>query len=561
MSYSTSILIWLKKNRDLAILITIATLFFFIYSYPNMGAPLKFNSPDEGANYFFSQMYAEKGELRHFEQLNEKAQGIIHPRAISVKDSYLVPGSFLGMNLLYGTLAKFFGLKIITYLTPLFSVLAVLFFYGLLKRIFTSKIAFLSGLFLLIHPAFWYYSSRGMFHNVLFVALLIIGSYWLISATRMLHEYHECYTNNKEMKWGRHIRFALAMLFIGLALIVRTSEIWWIGITYFILFLNFREHIKWQYLLVGFLVLILIFIPIFYYNKILYGNPLSTGYPRVVESSSLESVESSVFSSRSSLSFLSSHFLSYLFPFGVHPISFLSNFCKYYIWIFWWYFVPFVVGFTLFIKNFRKKKRLERIYLTLFVFISLWLVTCYGSWVFYDNPDPREISIGTSYVRYWLPIYILSLPFVSFAFLEFSRKVKKVILDSLLICCFVALSFYLTLWGTSESLAKVKDNIVRYKNIERMVETLIPSQSVIISERADKIFFPHWRVISLEEKTWDSQRLQELVKKWPVYYYSELEDKDVEYINQKKLKRYKLRITQKRKITEQNNLYKLILYE
>ena len=39
--------------------------------------------------------------------------------------------------------------------------------------------------------------------------------------------------------------------------------------------------------------------------------------------------------------------------------------------------------------------------------VSAWLLVVYGSWWFSDNPDPTAITLGSSYVRYFLPLYIL----------------------------------------------------------------------------------------------------------------------------------------------------------
>ena len=62
------------------ILISCSALFFIIYSYLSFDLPDKFVSPDETVNYHFTQLYAQTGELRYSEDLNDVADGIIHPR-------------------------------------------------------------------------------------------------------------------------------------------------------------------------------------------------------------------------------------------------------------------------------------------------------------------------------------------------------------------------------------------------------------------------------------------------------------------------------------------------
>src|SRR4030042_5554451 len=124
----------------------IAVGFFFIYSYPRMVLPLINLSPDENANYFFSKLAAEKGTLMSYERLNEGIAPIVHPRSINVnQENYLVPGSFLGIILIYGFFAKIFGSNAIIFLTPFFACLGALFFYGIIKRIFSWQAAFISS--------------------------------------------------------------------------------------------------------------------------------------------------------------------------------------------------------------------------------------------------------------------------------------------------------------------------------------------------------------------------------------------------------------------------------
>ena len=174
-------------NRSIFILIILAVVFTGVYFW--LATPVKtsvvissrFDWPDEMANYFWSEQYATTGQLAIFEPLNLVAQNQIHPRSFNVRsDGSLVPGSFLGLILFYGTLAKFFSVKAIIYFTPVLAIFGVLAFYGIIKRIFSEKIALISAVLMFFHPAWWYYSVASMLPNIAFVSLLLLGIYFLL---------------------------------------------------------------------------------------------------------------------------------------------------------------------------------------------------------------------------------------------------------------------------------------------------------------------------------------------------------------------------------------------
>ncbi|MCK5459773.1 glycosyltransferase family 39 protein, partial [Candidatus Parcubacteria bacterium] len=176
----------IKNNWQIVSLSILAGIFLFVYSFLSIATQnenSKFNSPDETANYFFAKRFAETGKISYFEPLNLEAGDIIRPRSAQSMDGKIAPTSFLGIILLYGFIAKIFGVWIIPFLTPFLAIIGVLFFYKLIKKIFDKNIAFFSSLFLLFCPAFWYYSEKSMYHNIGFVVFLIIGIYFFSAKT------------------------------------------------------------------------------------------------------------------------------------------------------------------------------------------------------------------------------------------------------------------------------------------------------------------------------------------------------------------------------------------
>lgn len=509
-----SIIKWIKGNRAETALIFFAVIFFFIYSWFYLGTAVetaKFNSPDEAANYFFIKNYVSEGSLKIFEPLNLTTGGIIHPRSITTVGGYLVPGSFLGLILIYGLLAKIFTLGVIWWLTPFFALAAVLFFYGIIKNIFDRRIALWSSFLLLVHPAFWYYASRGFFPNILFISFLLAGFYFLVG-------------HKKSKAWVlNYLDYILAGLFFGLALTVRLSEIIWVSAAFLLLFLIYRKNIKWYELIIFIFSAGVAFVPVFLYNRTIYGDPLTTAYNLGGESAAAGEAAWHVSAAK------------FIFPFGLEIKNVLNNFSTYFVGMFWWFAIPASLTVILFIKRiiFGKVEKKILIYLSISGFISLFLFLYYGSWFFYDNPA-KEASVGTSYVRYWLPIYILSLPLVAFTLVklvDFIRPLKAKIFAGVLCLIFILFGVKLTFFDKNDGLAYVYKNVHDYAAIAKSVDLLIPSEAVIIVDRGDKIFFPEHRVVSplREESTYAA--IPKLAKNLPLYYYGlPLVEKEMDYL-------------------------------
>lgn len=172
------------KNRRVFVVVVFFCLIFFILSsifpyWQKSNDFIKFSSPDENANYIFTNLYYNSGELSFYEKYNLVAEDIIRPRSYYSHQGSVKPVSFLGMTILYGNLAKIFGSSIIPFLTPFFASVALLFFYLLIKLLFGRKNALVSFFILFSFPVLFYYSARSMFHNVLFLSFFIIALYFL----------------------------------------------------------------------------------------------------------------------------------------------------------------------------------------------------------------------------------------------------------------------------------------------------------------------------------------------------------------------------------------------
>ncbi len=493
-----------KFNKKLLILFLIGIVFFIIYSFlgnnlfkSNSDIEKIYNSPDETANYTFSQTYYENNVLNFKDEANAVAGKIVSPRSMRVINGLTVPASFLGMPLLYGLISKVISIKFIDYLTPFIAIIGVFIFYFLIKLLFNKKIAFWSAILLFINPAFWYYSSKSMMPNILFISLFIFTLYFTVLSIQKRKIYF----------------YLLSAIFLAFCLMVRTSAIVWILPLLIILGLFNYSRLKWEYIILSALVFIIVFSPIFYFNFLSYGHILSIGYDFGLELS-----KTNLFSK--SISLMQSIFL----PFGFHLKTAISNTWSYTFKLFPLWSIIYLIGLLLFsFKAITKRKYDELMYLFLFITFSGYLIIYYGSWEFHDNPDPNLITIGTSYVRYFLPIYIFLIPIVIHSIYNLYTR-QKYILPVVSVILFLVLgfnSYQVVYLSEGDGLKDVKNTLNEYQVIAKEVKGLTEDKAIIIAERMDKVFFPSRSVIFKLNNDNDYLAVNQLIEAgYPVYYFN-----------------------------------------
>ncbi|NMB48280.1 hypothetical protein GYA13_02420 [Candidatus Kuenenbacteria bacterium] len=568
------------------------------------GESPKFSSPDETANYFWIKQFATGQPLYYFEELNGPGNNLIHPRSVNVVAGKNVPGSFMGLIFIYGFLAKIFGLGIIPYLTPFFSALGIFFFYLLLKKLFHSEsLAVISAVLLSFAPAWFYYACRGMYHNVLFMSLLIMGVYllwkvleeipspnfkFLILNFPLRHSFSEASKINHKLKTTKSksgkllvtsypprvderqrveagqllVTYFLSGLLLGFAIVTRTSEFVWIALTVLLIFIVHFKKIYWPglilFLAAGFIPLIILF----YYNQILYGSLLSAGYQAV-------SMALSDFGAGSA----GVLFQILITPFGLDPKSILTNSFNYLYQLFpLWGSLAFVGAFLFAILpmqliKINYKKRIT--YLAYCLLLTAYLLIFYGSWSITDRIDRSNLSLGTSYLRYWLPIYLVLLPLIATVIWQISNlltplKKRKTFYQSLFSFLIIGAIFLPTmnvvLRQKDESLFLLK-NLSEARTKSALVNKLLgPDDIVLIYKQADKIFFPERpKVITELAVPLDYESVATLAKLRPLYYYTFARPADVASISRRYFQPYGLEIIDGEKVLGTDWLYKLQL--
>jgi len=222
-----------QKRLYFIILLILVIVFFVIYSLftifvtipesRNFSGHKIFSWPDAMANNFFIENFIQNNNFNSQVPLNVPLHDIIHPRSTNIYDNDIVPMGFLGILIIYGWLAKiiFNNLIIYNFFTPLFAVLGVLSFTGVVRIIFESKkVATITAILLFTLAPFAYYSSLEMLPNVLFLSLLFIGLYLILKK----------YYNKYSIYY-----ILLGSFFVGLSFITRPVEFSWVSIIFLVL--------------------------------------------------------------------------------------------------------------------------------------------------------------------------------------------------------------------------------------------------------------------------------------------------------------------------------------
>lgn len=603
-----------RKINPIFIVILLALVFFigtssfnfYTQEYSPDGSSdfVKWAAPDESANYIFAKLYAQTGELKIEENYNLYTADIMHPRSLRSDYGNIKPVSFLGIILIYGKLASLFSYKIIPFLSPFFASLGIIAFYFLIKKIFNKSNALLSVFLLASFPPYIYYTARSMFHNVLFTVLLIFSLTFLVYAFhnskkkknffKIKKKQASLFKSNKfvykhfnlrKINYLSYFFLALSGIFLGLSIITRSSELLWILPLFIFLWIFNIRKIGFLKLLIFLAFVFVAMLPAGFYNKILYGSYFYGGYSEMNSSligltkAGLDLVKAMPGARLDIVGGASHKIKEILFHFGLHPRFSLKMAYEYFVKMFYWIFWPAFLGFLIFLFQARKYKKRHFMYLGGLIIISFVLIIYYGSWEFHDNPDVSHYTIGNSYTRYWLPVYLGVLPFASLFIMRLTRAIasllskiksikffknKKFVFNSwraIIIIIFFYISINFVLAGSEEGLIFLAERQKESKFEWEKIMKLTENNSTIITRYHDKLLFPERKVIvGLFDDRNMVEEYANLVKLLPVYYYNfTLPEKDMNYLNEKRLYEAGLQIKKVKQITSDFSLYKLFL--
>lgn len=601
------ILFYVGKYWREVLVLVMAAGFLVATSFFNIAVQeegfVKWGSPDENANYVFSMVHSFTGEPVIFEEYNLHAEGIIRPRSVRSIHGALMPVSFPGMVLIFGGISSIVGYEALPFLTPVFAAVAIFFYYLLMREIFGRRNALISAFLLAVFPVFIYYTARSMFHNVLFVSLLVMSLYFSYGAAAANRYKPKFFSFSlKHINGKSWIFAALGGIFVGLAASVRTSELLWMIPGGFILWIFNMKKLGIVKLVILLSAAFLAMMPALYWNQALYGSPLYGGYPEM--NNSIEQLKESGGGLMDSVMRVDPEMIPSLirqikdtvFYFGFNPQLSHEMFRKYVVEMFPWLFWPAVFGSFWFFLGAGKWKKKHWAYMASYGVISAILIYYYGSWKFHDNPDETSFTIGNSYTRYWLPVYMGALPFVAIIIGKLPEqvlrpsKIKLRVIDkssrrqmimgnlfaflkkrriwagtvSLVACLAIGyISADFVLYGSEEGLAVEAE---KKKGVKREYERVLeatPVNAVIITRYHDKLFFPQRRVVvGLFDDRNMIANYAKIAEFLPVYYYNfTLPPEAVEYLNQGRLREAGLILEEEERMDDSFTLYRLRLRE
>ncbi|KKT13045.1 MAG: hypothetical protein UV95_C0004G0075 [Candidatus Falkowbacteria bacterium GW2011_GWF2_43_32] len=578
------------KHANLLIVIVLALVFFIAtasFNYLSQDTDyVKWSSPDETANYFFAKKFSEADSfnqrLAFFDSANVIGDNLIMPRSMRSDFGQVKPVSFLGIILLYGGLASIFGVAVIPFLTPFFAALGLIIFYFIVRRLFNERVGLWSAFLLAVFPVYVYYTVRSMFHNVLFIVLALIGVYLFILALGPKGgRLKKPFLSLSLSRPGTEFLAALgAGAFSGLAAITRTSELLWLMPAFVCLWIFYVRRLGLAKLAFFFVGLLAAFLPVAYYNQILYGSFFHGGY-NAMNKSLDEIVQTGGALLQFTWAGQFDYYHAYLgrifhniFYFGFDYPQSILMFKRYVVEMFPVVFYAGMFGLLLLLgQNVRRFRKKYLVYVLVGLIVSVFLVFYYGSWQFNDNPDLTRFTIGNSYTRYWLPIYLALIPLAALALTRVSRAIFSIGrqtaarlrnllatgLQILAVALVAALSILFVLYGSEEGLMYLYYNNRAERSNTEKVWSLTEPEAIIITRYYDKFFFPERRVImgtlpNEEILTAASQ----LVKYYPLYYYNfYLNEADVAYLNERKFASYGLTMKLVKKTNAQFGLYKI----
>ncbi len=579
---------FLKKYLNLIIVSLLALAFFVAtasFNYLSQDADyVKWSSPDETANYFFTKNFALTGELAVFDKANLIGDNMVIPRSVRSDEGFMKPVSFLGITLIYGAIASAAGIGIIPYLTPLFAAFGILMFYLIIRRLFSERIGLWSAFLLASFPVYIYYTVRSMFHNILFVVLLLAGLYLFLLALGEKQEKIKVAFLNWRLSgrvWLESLAALASGLFLGLALITRTSEALWLLPSLFIIWIFYARRYGLMKATLSIAGLSLPLLLVAYHNQILYGSFWYGGYNEMNRSiEDIAKTGGEIFKfgwGWDNMVYYRDYFLKILkniFYFGFNPGQSKSMFINYVVNMFPALFYAGLAGILLLIaQNCRRFQKKYLVYILVWLSLSAFLVVYYGSWKFNDNPDLARYTIGNSYTRYWLPFYLGLMPLAALALVRVSRtlllmsakttgRIRRMIatgLQTAAILGFAAVSIIFVLYGSEEGLAYLYYNNQAEKLNTRQVWALTDPEGIIITRYYDKFFWPERRIImGVLPDDGILKAAVKLVRYYPVYYYNfYLKPIDVDYLNRSKLSPYGLVMKEVKKVNAKFGLYEL----
>jgi hypothetical protein len=441
----------MKKINKILIFLFIFLFIFYLFLFINspVEAP---NSPDESQLLFFLQNYEETGNLQWESELNNEFNTIyFRPRGtVEIEKNLYVPQISTYFVILNSTYSNFMPLKIF-----LFSMafMGLLFFFLFTKELTNKKIGLIStGLFSMI-PSYLFYS--------LTLSDLIPSILFLLSSLFLLLKF-------EKTKKINFLGLGLILFLLGVMIRIQNAIFFLIFVP--TIFINYK-YIFNKGNIQKFIILLIPLFLILTINKISYNSFLATGRSLIGSSSSEIGI------------------INKLFNYGINPKTILLAFKNHILNYAPPLFLISLFGFITLLKN---KLISNKGIIWAILGVSLFSLVYYGSNdTFYNF---YTVGIQGSMARYFLPIYIFSMIFVSIFIFITKNKYLKIILIFILLISSILFSF-----ADNDSFTRITNNKERGLEINEWANSQ-PLKSVFLVKTLDKYLVPDKEVMLIYEK-------------------------------------------------------------
>jgi hypothetical protein len=485
--------------NKLALTLLVLIVSFFGMSWLAYASPQKYTSPDENINLYFINLYSKTGKLKYYEKYNEYTLGHAHPRNAYANKNYVVPGGFSGFYIVAGTIGSIVPL-LIPYVTPILALLGIAFIFLLSRLVFNEKTAYFAAILALTMAPFWYWSSLTLFNNIAATVFFIGG---------ITFAFYAIY--KKSIGY-----YFLTGLFLGLDCFVRLTDITFI-IAFLPIFYICRKEINFKYFLIAVLSFITSIFPALLLNKQLYGGILNSGYAFTL-TPTLPIYK---------LHALAHKFSTYFLPSGIHPEKILINSKSYLL-----FFGPLIFGMALLsVISYRKNVKARSLSI-LTATTLLWILIYYGSGQFWGN---QGFTMDSSYVRYFLPIFLLITPLAASQLIKLSNRLA--IMTTLV---FILYSLHLAYYAPN-GLVQMRDRRISLAEGSNTVMKQFEPNAIIFTTLSDKYLFPERKVVifgpGYNDGTFSYSRLASMtinIKEKtgnPVYILNDRDDLNLDLVN------------------------------
>lgn len=487
---------WLRSRRFKLVLCLVG--FLVIGSWLPSATHGVFASPDETAVAVVVRNLMETGRASQPELLAPDIPWL-HPRSWMSAGPTLVPVGFLGWPLLLVPLVFVGGSFLLPWLGLLVIASSIYPVFRLFRLRYDEQTAFLGTLLLFSFPTVVLYANRGLFANAPQLALF---AWWLFLLAILSPSRQELLSSRKKGA----VSLGLGMLTAIVLLLRPVESLWllpwmgWWGRRVFSQTAHRSSALFWV-ACAGTLFLYGVFV----YRT--YGSPFAIGY--LLHDNPLVLLEGQTLAPLSS-----THPVAWswrdLLPYGFHPRHIwwnVSSFTRVLLW-------PWLVG-LIFVWGLIASERGKRLVAWVCherwrnvvytatqppVLFGLWtllvLLVVYGSGLYADHVRPGAVTVGNSFLRYFLPV----VPLWVVAFLEGWTRLTMgrcvFLLSRVLILFLIGMGLFTVLVKDDEGLLATRTELYRYTEIRAAAQRFFPPGSVILSDRSDKIFFPVLRAVS-----------------------------------------------------------------